>query len=142
MIQSNKALFVLIFALGLWGCARVGPGETTEEDRIKALEAKVRKLEEDFQTAVAARDQFVQKLAAVEKDRNLLRAQLQTATQERDELRQNLTARTTERDSLQVQYDSFRKEIRSLLIQADAAVTGTPQPPVTATSPAPSPGKL
>jgi hypothetical protein len=59
-------------------------------------------------------------------------------TQERDELRGQLAARTTERDALQAQYDSFRKEIRTLLGHADAAATQpNPQPVTTAMEPSP-----
>jgi chromosome segregation ATPase len=140
MIRNDKFVLLLVTAcLGLWGCARVSATGTREAERIKFLEAKVAKLEEDFRTAAAARDLWKQKAAIVEKERGELAKQLPVVVQERDDLRAQLSSRTTERDSLQTQYDSFRKEIRTLLGHADAAagrvqtqqpVTVAPTPPV------------
>jgi hypothetical protein len=90
---------------------------------MRALEAKVTKLEEDFRGAVAARDQLRKKLATTEDEKGQLAKQVDQLTQvvkERDELRQQLTLRTTERDSLQNQFNEFRKGIKALLGQAES----------------------
>jgi uncharacterized coiled-coil DUF342 family protein len=133
MSGVNKALVVAIVAtLGLWGCARGpvnGPGAA---ERIKSLEYKVAKLEDDFRAAAAARDQVRKKL-----DQEV--ARLQITVKERDDLRKQLTVRTTERDTVQTQYDQFRKGLRDLLGQMDAAAAGTSQS-ITATA-AVVPGK-
>jgi chromosome segregation ATPase len=136
MARANKALVVLVVAaLGLWGCSqRPAPNGL---ERIKALEGKISKLEDDYKAVAVARDQARKKLAEAEEQRLKLQQdfeqQQQTLTKERDDLKQQLTARTTERDTLQTQFEGFRKGVRSLLNQADTAATNTPPPVISAT---------
>jgi len=144
MNHRYNALAVLIVAsVGLWGCAQGpanGPGSI---ERIRALESKNAKLEDDFRSAAAARDLLKRKLASAEQQRDQLGQQLdqfQAVTKERDELRQQLTARTTERDALQAQFEQFRKGIRGLLGQAEAGAGPLAQP-VTSAMETPAPGK-
>jgi FtsZ-binding cell division protein ZapB len=143
MIREHRALiFMVAAALGIWGCAKVNPTASREAERLKFLEARVTKLEDDFRTAAAARDLWKQKTETVEKERNMLQRQIPPLVRERDDLKSQLAARLTERDNLQAQYERFRKEIRSLLGQADAAAAtlGPPQP-VSAATAAPTPGQ-
>src|SRR5438045_9719689 len=66
MNRVSHALAVLFVALfGVWGCAQ-GPSAAAQAERIKALEAKINRLEADFRTAAAARDQVRQQLAEAE----------------------------------------------------------------------------
>lgn len=143
MIPLNKtSFFLLVAALGVWGCARSGPGDGRDASRVRTLEAKIAKLEEEVQTMQAARDHLKAKLDTIDKDRAAAAKLLQGVTNERNELRAQLLARTGERDTLQAQYDNFRKEIRNLLGQADAnAGAATSQPVTAATTPPPTPGK-
>jgi chromosome segregation ATPase len=127
---------MVVATLGLWGCAqehRNGPGSA----RLKALESKNAKLQNDFRAVVAARDQMRKKLIAAEEQKVRLSQQLeeiQAITRERDELRQQVTSRTSERDAIQNQFDQFRKGIRSLLGQADTfSANSQPGQPVTST---------
>ena len=147
MTRSHKVLgFLLVALLGIYGCTRTPP---VSPGNVAALEAKVQRLEEDFRSAAAARDAFRQKLLASEEkyaavQRHLEQA-LATATQdrqERDAARTEAKTRATERDNLQTQYDGFRKTIRELLGQADAAMTspGSQNPTTTlATTPTSTP---
>ncbi len=131
MSRAHKALAILVVStLGLWGCAK-GPGSSGPE-RIKALEAKVSRLEGDVKLGETAREQLRKKLAAAEEHLTKLQ-------KDRDELDKTLTARTSERDNLQSQYEQFRKSLRDLLGNAE---TTAPQylPPVT-TAAASAPGK-
>jgi len=121
MSPANKALIVaLLGTLGAWGCAK-GPSSAGSAERVKALEAKLAKLEEDFRAVALARDQVRQKLIGVEEQKNQLQKQ-------RDELRVQITTRTGERDAVQSQYDQFRKAIKDLLGQADAGASTSPAP--------------
>jgi len=132
MSRAHKALAILVVStLGLWGCAK-GPGSSSSE-RIKALEAKVSRLEGDVKLGETAREQLRKKLATAEDQLNKLQ-------KEREELEKTLTVRTTERDTLQTQYDGFRKNLRELLGTAE---TTAPRylPPVTTAAAAPAPGK-
>jgi septal ring factor EnvC (AmiA/AmiB activator) len=137
MTRANKALVVLVVALlGLWGCAQ-HPGHAGG-DRLKAAEAKLAQLEEDYRVVTAARDQVRKKLADVEAQRAKLQQDLEEQQQnlgkERDDLKQQLGTRTAERDAVQGQFENFRKSVRSLLNQADTAATGASTAPVISTS--------
>jgi uncharacterized coiled-coil DUF342 family protein len=135
MSSANKALFLVLVvaSLGLWGCTQT-PGGSSGSARIRDLEARNAKLEEDYQAAIQARDQTRKKLAAVEEKSNQQAkqlVQLQSITQERDELKQLVNQRSTERDTIQNQFEQFRKGIRNLLGQAEASVATPPATPVT-----------
>ena len=140
MTRANKALAVMIVAaFGLWGCAQ-GPGNGSAE-RIKALETKCAKLEDDYRAVAAVRDQLRKKVTEVDELSKKMRAELdllQPLTKENEEIKQQLLARTSERDSVQGQFDQFRKNIRSLLGQAE---TAAPKPATPAVSAAPSAGE-
>jgi chromosome segregation ATPase len=135
MTSGNKALVILVVAsLGLWGCTQ-GPGSIGgSPERMKVLEKRIARLEEDFRAAATARDQLRQKVARVESQRDQLQ-------KERDDLQQQVVTRTNERDTVQVQYEQFRKQIRSLLGQAETAANGSAAQPVTAVNGAPNPGQ-
>ena len=119
MSHYQKALAVLVVALlGIWGCAQ-GPAGGASAEKVRNLEAKVTRLEDDFRAATAARDQFRKKLA----DSEAVSAELQV----------QLQARTSERDTLTTQFDSFRKNLKELLGQTEAALA-KPAPPATTVS--------
>jgi septal ring factor EnvC (AmiA/AmiB activator) len=124
MSRAQKALSVLVVAcLGLWGCAQGAANGHASAERIRALETKIAKLEDDFRAVVAVREQLRKQLTATEQERTQLGQQvenLQAVVKERDDLRQQLATRTNERDSLQSQFDQFRKGIKSLLGQTEA----------------------
>jgi peptidoglycan hydrolase CwlO-like protein len=144
MIHINKTtIFLVMAAVGVWGCSRSSPTDGRDAATMRALEAKVTKLEEDMTTLQAAREHLRQKVDGLEKERTSMNRALQALIQERNELRGQLTARITERDAVQAQYDNFRKEIRNLVGQADAAAAQplTGQPISAASLPPPTPGK-
>jgi septal ring factor EnvC (AmiA/AmiB activator) len=115
MSRANNALVFLCFAaFGLWGCTQSPSAGTAE--RMKALEAKCAKLEDDFKSVAEARDVAKKKITAIEKERDEVKR----------ELDQQVTTRTAERDAAQAQFEQFRKNLRTLLGQADAAATGAP----------------
>jgi chromosome segregation ATPase len=137
-----RALIVLVVAsMGAWGCAQGPANGPTSAERIRALENKISKLEDDFRTVVVARDQLKKKVSAIEEERGQLNEQLQLVSKERDDLKQQLATRTTERDNLVAQFDTFRKGIKNLLGQAEVALTATPRPVISVAAAAPVPGK-
>ena len=70
MNRNGKALIVLLVAaIGLWGCSQ-GPGQSAiQAERIKALEIKCAKLEDDYKAAASARDQARRKITTLEEER-------------------------------------------------------------------------
>jgi len=141
MSRANKALAVMVVAvMGLWGCAQENKKHGNADPRVKALEQKNAKLEEDFRAVVDTRDSFRRKLT--EQDQETARLgkeleQLQNAAKERDELRQQLSARATERDALQGQLEGLRTGIRSLLGQSEKASVAAPSQSEKASAAAP-----
>ncbi|WP_439622308.1 hypothetical protein [Gemmata sp.] len=137
MTRSHKALgLVLVMLVGAWGCSKA-PAPTGDE-RNPALEAKAKRLDEDFRAAAAARDQFrlralaaEEKVSAAESRATALQAQL-------DEARASASTVRAERDSMAAQYESFRTNIKSLLGQAESSLN-KPTGPATPTSPASPP---
>jgi hypothetical protein len=137
MPRSLKVLgFMLVTLVGVYGCAK-GPGNSASTDGNSTPTAKVQKLEEDYRAAIAARDQFRQKLVLAEEQHAKTQQQLEqtraTAAAEKEALKNEVKARTGERDALQVQYETFRKNLKDLLGNADSAVGAlnlpAPKPP-------------
>jgi septal ring factor EnvC (AmiA/AmiB activator) len=142
MNRVNKGLVLTVVAsLGLWGCAKGPSSAAATADRIKALEYKYGKLEEDFRAAAAARDSLRQKLTSSEEQLQKEVDQLRGVVKVRDELRVQLATRTGERDAIQVQYDQFRKGLRDLLGQAESALGTSTTPPATAAATTVTSGK-
>jgi len=150
MTRSHKSLgFLLVTLFGIWGCAR-GPEPTAStaaaaaNDRVKTLEARSAKVEDDLKQTLAAKDtlrrklgeaeeaqvrmqQEIDRLLSVERERDQLIVSLSSRTAERDQLTVSLRSRTSERDQLQVQFDGFRKNIRELLGQAETTMRNSQQ---------------
>jgi predicted nuclease with TOPRIM domain len=118
MTRYHKALGVFLVTLfGIWGCAR-GPatsGANATNDRIKALEAKTAKLEEDLKSALALKDQLRKKLSETEDAQNQQQREIERLTTV-------LKDRTSERDVVQAQYEAFRKNLKELIGSAEAAL--------------------
>ncbi len=144
MSPGSKILVVLAIAsLGVWGCAQGPANSSASAERVRALEAKISKLEDDFRAAITVRDQLKKRVASLEEERTNLGQQveqLQLIVKDRDDLRKQLALRTTERDGVQGQLEVLRKGIKTLLGQVEAA-SGTPTQSVTPAAHIQSAGK-
>lgn len=115
MTASRFALPALIVGLMgvLWGCTPSASGPD------KSLEVRIAKLEQELKVSQDAtaksHSQFRQE-----------QAKTKQLEQERDDAQALVKQRTNERDGTVAQYDSFRKNIKELLGQADAAASGRP----------------
>ncbi len=133
MSRYQKAVGVFFVTLfGVWGCAR-GPATqpAANNDKVKTLETKISKLEEELKTALALKEQTRRQFNEAEESQARLQQEidrLRLATKERDELKIDLRARTNERDQLQTQYDGFRKNIKELLGQAETSLDNRGKP--------------
>jgi septal ring factor EnvC (AmiA/AmiB activator) len=158
MTRAGKVLTLfIVVALGIWGCSK-GPGghPAAQTERVKALEAKCAKLEEDYRAAASSRDQARKQAGLLDQERaqwDEQRAQLQkdldaqkglvrelqrTLVRERDSYKQQLELRTNERDHMQMRCERLKKGLQSLIGQDDAMI-GPSLSPATLASPASSP---
>ena len=133
---STVFLVVMIFcSLGLWGCTHQKNGAYNA--KIRDLETRYLKLEEDYKTMVQIGDQLRKKVNQLETHRDELSQQidgLKAVARERDEARQQLAQRTSERDNLHNQLGQFRKDVHELLGRVDTALaqsSGSAVPAVT-----------
>ena len=120
-------LMVVVVAVGVWGCARGPSDHASQAERIRSLENRCAKLEQDFRAAAGARDRARKQLAAVEeeraqlqkeaagraalaRERDELRRQVKQLGEERDELCRQAKASANERDDLRQQLASRTNE--------------------------------
>lgn len=124
MTRGGKVLSVmLVVLLGLWGCARGPASHSVKSERLRSLESKCAKLQDDYRSVASARDQARKQVAALEAERARLRKDLtekQAIIKERDSLRRQIASRTSERDTLQLRCDHLKKGLQDLLGQDDA----------------------
>jgi hypothetical protein len=138
MTRASKMMTVmLVAALGVWGCAR-GPANhyAAQAERIRTLEGKCSKLEEDYRAVASARDAARKRTSALEEENARLQKQLadhQIVAKEREVFRQQLDTRTGERDQLQLRCEKMKKGLQNLLGQDDA-MGNTVGAPVTSAS--------
>jgi chromosome segregation ATPase len=138
MSRSRRAAGVMIVMLcGLWGCSRApsaDSGSAATAEKLKAVETKLARLEDDFRAASSARDQLSKKLIAAEEARTAMQAQIERMNREAKAKDEQLTARTAERDQLTNQYKTFRDGLRDWLAKGDEGkMDGSPMVPVVPT---------
>jgi len=119
----NRVFAVALITLaGVWGCGQGPTSRAALVERIKTLEEKNARLEDDIRTMTAARDQVRTQLAKAEEHIQ----KLQVVVKERDDLRVQVKMRVNEREQVLGQYEQFRKNVKELVGQADATVLRFP----------------
>jgi chromosome segregation ATPase len=150
MKQSKFILLILIvFTVGVWGCARQ-TGGSPGLARLRELETRNAKLEEDYRAVMAQRDQERRGAAALAEKCTQLAAeldQLRAVSQERDDLRKQLATLTTERNAVQATLSQFTKDLQQLLGKMETTTSGmtptaAPASSATLAHPGPSQGPV
>lgn len=142
MYRYHRALAVFLVAIfGLWGCSRapsnVAVSDSGSAEKLKSVETKLAKLEDDFRMANSVRDQLRKKLNESEETQKQLQAQLDTLKETLKVKDEAISKRTAERDQANAQYESFRKNVKDLLFKAEEALAkpeGSPVVPAITTS--------
>jgi hypothetical protein len=124
MQKASTALLLtmVISCLSLWGCSNQKNSATNV--KIRELENRHAKLEEDYRVMLAANESGRRKLVLLEAQRAELTHkidELVAVVKERDELKTQLEIRTEERDSAQLQFAQFSKDLQNLASRAQAA---------------------
>jgi chromosome segregation ATPase len=127
MTRANKLLVVLVVVvLGVGGCAKGPANRASTAERVRALEERCAKLEKDYSTAAAARDQARSQAAALEAENAQLQKEAAgraALTKERDDLRQQAQAAGAERDQLRQQLKQANGQCEELQHQVAARST-------------------
>jgi chromosome segregation ATPase len=124
MQKASTTLLVImvVSSLSLWGCTHQKNGATNA--KIRELESRHIKLEEDYRVILAAHEGNRRKLTQLETQRAELTKkveELQLAVKERDELKTQLAGRTEERDQALGQLVQFGKDLHTLASRVEAA---------------------
>ncbi|NBR05432.1 MAG: hypothetical protein EBT92_06645 [Planctomycetes bacterium] len=127
---SNRNLLIAIaVTLGIWGCAQnPGPSPKAQAEKIKTLEERLSKMEEEHQILLTTRDQMKSRISALEEDRTALEKKLahhKEVVQERDDLKALAEVRTSERDASQLRCELFKKGLQELLGQDESMISTT-----------------
>jgi septal ring factor EnvC (AmiA/AmiB activator) len=149
---------VLVLALGIWGFARK-PVDRASSERVRTLEGRCVKLEQDYRTVAQARDKSRKELAALTEEVNRLQRevsdresllqerdalrrqvaqnerlakQLADRTAERDQLTRDLNVTTAERDTVLSRYERLRKSLQTIMSQEDGPQGAAPAVPTSA----------
>jgi septal ring factor EnvC (AmiA/AmiB activator) len=140
MSRSHHAAGVLLVAVfGLWGCSRAPSADTGSAgtaEKLKAVETKLARLEDDFRAAASARDQLSKKLIAAEDARTALSTQVDRLGKETKAKDEQIATRTAERDLAAGQFKALKDELKELLAKAENGMKseGSPMVPVIPTS--------
>ena len=133
-MSRTPTILLILFAgfIAAWGCGQ-SPGTTG-----RSLESRVAKLEQELKASEAARDAARAQAVAAEQKLRQEQSRFAAIEKERNELRDSLRARTTERDQALVQFEGFRKNLKDLLGQVEAAAAGQTQTQPTSASTLPA----
>jgi len=118
---------------GLWGCNQ--QKGTAINTKVRELETRYAKLDEDFRTLQASNEQFRKRMNQAESQRDALEAEkieltkrIEDTTKERDILRDQFAQRTQERDNAQANLTQFSKDLQVLVGRVETALNN-PQAP-------------
>ncbi|MCS7045328.1 MAG: hypothetical protein NZO58_03125 [Gemmataceae bacterium] len=136
MKNASTVFFVVVLfsSLGLWGCTHQKNG--AYHAKIRELENRYLKLEEDYRAVVQAGEQLRKRIGELEAQRNQLAQrvdELKTIAKQRDELKTQLAVRTGERDALHGQLTHLRRDLADLLGRIDTALAQPAEGSVAAT---------
>jgi outer membrane murein-binding lipoprotein Lpp len=117
---------MVVASLGLWGCTQQQTGAITV--KVRDLETRYAKLEEDYRALQSSNEQNKKRLAqseslraTLEEQKTDLTKQLDSTTEQRDDLRKQVALRTTERDAAQTNLVQFSKELMALAGRIEVA---------------------
>jgi TolA-binding protein len=142
MTKASPLFLALVFfcTAGMYGCTQQKNGAASA--KIRDMETRYSKLEEDYRAVVATSEANRKKLAQLEVQKVELAKEvedLRVVVQERDDLRKDrddlrkkLATRTGERDTYQTQLTQFRQDLMSLVSRVDSTLA----PPAPSTTPA------
>lgn len=143
-MKNFSPLVVLILALsalGLWGCGQQKTGVINT--KIRELETRYGKLEDDFRALNVRHEQSRKSLAEseelrseLEKQKTDLSAKLDGVLRERENVRKQLSQRTQERDHAHANLAQFGKDLQALVGRVESVLNSEPQAPGSAIIPA------
>jgi len=137
MTFSNRGFLTIlvICSLGMWGCSQ--NKKDALQLKVRDLEARYLKLEEDYRVVTASAESHRKRLAQVENQRSELAdevAKLKVVIKDRDHLKKQLATCANERDALHHHLVQFGKELQGLVGRIDAAALNPAMPSLASTT--------
>jgi hypothetical protein len=130
MSRTNKALSILMLSfLGLWGCAQGPTNSTGQAERVKKLEEKCARLDEEFRLRSIERDDARKQAAALEQEKTQLTKERGRLQKEVDELRLVVKERDRLRQEVEIKTarcEKLKAGLKTLLTEDDAMLTLPP----------------
>jgi septal ring factor EnvC (AmiA/AmiB activator) len=121
MNRLGKALIIVaVAAFGLWGCTQASNGPSGQSERIRALESKCTKLEDDYKNVSKDLKEANNRVAALKDENAQLEEKRKKGEEELKQLTQQLDARTSEGKALQARCERMKKGLQELIGQDDA----------------------
>src|SRR3954470_18044403 len=132
-MRNMKILFAAVLfmcGMSIWGCNQQKSGAINS--KIRDLEVRYTKLEEDYQTLLTNSEsdrrkvqQLEEQRASLEADKLELSRQVESASAEREALRRQVNQRISERDAAQNQLVELSKDLQALAGRINDAVNAT-----------------
>jgi septal ring factor EnvC (AmiA/AmiB activator) len=122
MSRSHQIVGIAIVALcGIWGCSQAPSADSTSAtaEKLKSVETKLARLEEDFRAAASARDQLSQKLHAAENARTALQADVAKLARDMKAKDELIQTRTAERDQALNQLKALKDGLKEILAKLE-----------------------
>jgi septal ring factor EnvC (AmiA/AmiB activator) len=114
MTRTHQTLAICgLFLVGLWGCTQSGSA-----DRIREMESRVGKLEEDLKATQTSRDVLKTRLLALEEQVRAETERRKLVEKDRDNLTAQLHQKAAEKDTVVAHYDDLVKKLEGVLGQA------------------------
>ncbi len=117
---ARFSIFLLVVLAGVWGCAgRTDPNAGARE-RIRVLESRCQKLEQDYRGVASTRDKIEKQLAELKAENARFKAAIEqqnTLVKERDELAEQLKTALAQLESSKseaLRLAAERDELKSL----------------------------
>ena len=135
MPRFHQVIGIAVVTLvGVWGCSQAPSADSASAtaEKLKSVEAKLARLEEDFRAAASARDQLSVKLHAAENARTALQADVAKLARDIKAKDDVIQTRTAERDQALDHLKMLKDGLKEILARVEDGPKsdGSPTVPV------------
>lgn len=118
--MAKIGIVILVVAVGVLGCTRPSAPRVGSNERVRVLESRIQKLEQDYRTVAKQRDETRNDVVRLEEEKALLQKDVsdrQVLIQERDQLLAQLKSKDQIQLNLQKDLKRMTLERKDLEVQ-------------------------